>query len=238
MATQLGYADYGYSEAVPTASGAPYAAVTANPRLIEDPRVAPAINPTMMSQFGGSRRQRKQSSRRSRQLRSHRQRKQSSRRQSRRQLRSRRQRSRSQSSRQLRSHQHGGCGGCSPGIQVGGGSGSGGYSFALDNTLGKVPSDYPVGACPPAPVATQIGGAAVDDLGIVSHRAGVTYMPSGVVDVGSAQYLDRLTYNADCQSGGARRRSRKQSSRSRRQLRSHRQLRSRKQSSRRQRSRK
>jgi hypothetical protein len=206
MATQLGYADYGYTTPVQTASGAPYAEVTANPRYIEDPRVAPSVNPTMMSQFGGSRR-RKQRSRR--------QRSQSSRRQrSSRQLRSR---SRSQRS---RSQQRGGGCLCGTSLQVGGGSGSGGHSFALDNSLGKTVSDYPVGACPPAPVATQIGGAAVDDLGIVSHRAGVTYMPQGVVDVGSAQYLDRLTYNADCQSGGARRSRRHRRQSKRRQLRS------------------
>lgn len=148
-------------------------------------RVAPAINPTMMSQFGGRRR------------------------------RSRKQRGGACGGGCGAPMQTGGggCGVVyPPATQKGGGSGNGGFGFQLDNTLGKVYHSLSVGACPPAPVEnslTQRGGAAVDDYGIVSYKTGYGYDTSSAVSTPSAHYLNQISYDRTCgQTGGRRRRSR------------------------------
>lgn len=103
--------------------------------------------------------------------------------------------------------QFGGACGCA---QRGGGSGSGGYYQELTNELGKAHAGYQVYPCPSAPVENPVfqaqkGGAAVDEIGIVSYPSGYGYSPKSVVDTGSAQYLNQLPYNKG-QAGGRRRR--------------------------------
>jgi hypothetical protein len=61
------------------------------------------------------------------------------------------------------------------------------------------------GACPPPPVANQLGGASDHELlGIDSYAAGYGFGPQGVVSTNSAHYLDPLGYDRSCK-GGARR---------------------------------
>lgn len=112
--------------------------------------------------------------------------------------------------------QRGGACGCmaAPPMQKGGGGGTGGFGFALDNSLGKVYSSLNVGACPPAPRESQIGGAAADELGLVSYKSGYGYGPESVVSTSSAHYLNQLPYDRTVLAGGgARKRSRKHRSR-------------------------
>jgi hypothetical protein len=106
-------------------------------------------------------------------------------------------------------------------MQRGGGGGTGGFSFGLDNSLGKVYSSLNVGACPPAPRESQIGGAvsgagtlgAVDDIGLVSYKSGYGFGPESVVSTASAHYLNQLPYDRTVLTGGGRKRSRKHRSR-------------------------
>jgi hypothetical protein len=105
-------------------------------------------------------------------------------------------------------HQRGGACGCmaAPPMQAqrGGGGGTGGFSFGLDNSIGKVYSSLNVGACPPAPRESQIGGAAVDDIGIVSYKSGYGFGPASVYSTASAHYLDKLPYDRTVLTGGSR----------------------------------
>jgi hypothetical protein len=88
------------------------------------------------------------------------------------------------------------------GRQVGGGSATGGYGFALNNTLGKVYADLPKGAC-----MTQSGGGAADEYGLVSYPAGYGFDKAHAVVTPSAMYLDKVPYDRTCQGGGRRRRT-------------------------------
>ena len=108
----------------------------------------------------------------------------------------------------------GGCG-CmaQPPMQRGGGGGTGGFSFGLDNSLGKVYSSLNVGACPPAPRETQIGGAAADELGLVSYKSGYGFGPESVVSTASAHYLNQLPYDRTVLTGGRRSRRHRKGSR-------------------------
>jgi len=122
--------------------------------------------------------------------------------------------------RRSRSRQQGGGCGCTGGLQfggrsrklrrqLGGGGGTGGYSFDFgNNALGKVYAALPVGPCPAAPVANQLGGASDHELlGIDSYKTGYGFDSRGVVSTSSAHYLDPSGYDRTCK-GGARRRKR------------------------------
>jgi len=100
-------------------------------------------------------------------------------------------------------------GGCGCGLaQRGGGGGTGGYSYVLDNSLGKVYDHLSVGACPATPVANQLGGgpspieASLRE--IVSYPAGYGFGRDGVVSTSSAHYLDPTGYGRHCMGGGSR----------------------------------
>ena len=86
--------------------------------------------------------------------------------------------------------------------QVGGGSGTGGYGFQLDNSLGKVYAELPKGPCP------QSGGAAAEEYGIVSYPSGYGFDKAHAVVTPSAMYLDPVRYDRTCQGGGSRKRHR------------------------------
>ena len=102
-----------------------------------------------------------------------------------------------------RRKQRGGSCGC--GRQLGGGGGSGGYGFDFgNNVLGKVYAALPVGACPAAPRANQLGGASEHDL--VSYPSGYGFGSAGVMSTNSAHYLDPSRYNRTCM-GGSRART-------------------------------
>lgn len=176
------------NEAAPiaTASGAPLEAHT--PVSFcgwDNGRVPPAINPTMLSQFGGRRRS----------------------------LRSRKQKGGACNCGAPMQTGGGGCGVVyPPQTQRGGGSGNGGFGFVLDNTNGKVYDYLSVGACPRVPVEnslTQRGGAAVDDYGIVSYKTGYGYNDSSPVSTPSAHYLNQISYDRTCGQTGGKRKSRK-----------------------------
>lgn len=110
--------------------------------------------------------------------------------------------------RRFRQQRGGGCGCMAvPPMQRGGGAGTGGFGFNLSNDLGKVYTSLDVRPCPPPPHENQIGGAAVDDLGIVSYKSGYGFGPESVYSTASAHYLDKLPYDRTVMTGG--RRSRK-----------------------------
>lgn len=89
--------------------------------------------------------------------------------------------------------------------QSGGGSGSGGFAVNVaDNSMLKMYSSVDRYPCP-APV--QAGGAAADELGIVSYPAGYGFGPAGAVLTDSAHYLDPIAYNRSM--AGGRRTKRK-----------------------------
>jgi hypothetical protein len=181
-----------------------YDTVTANPQMSaagtplevyapisycgwDNGRVAPTVDPNMMSHFGGYRKSRKQ--------------------------------------------RGGGCG-CmaQPPVQMGGGSGTGGYNVDVtSNAMQKMYAAITPGPCPAPPRENQIGGgpapvpagSAADQLGIVSYKTGYGYNDSSVVSTDSAHYLDQVAYDRTCgQTGGKRRKSR-QRSRSHRKGRRH-----------------
>jgi hypothetical protein len=104
-----------------------------------------------------------------------------------------------------RSRQRGGCG-C--GALRGGGGGTGGYGFVLDNTNGKVYDHLSVGACPPKPVANQLGGSPIEAplREIMSYPSGYGFGRDGVVSTSSAHYLDPTGYGRHCMGGGRTRR--------------------------------
>ena len=106
-----------------------------------------------------------------------------------------------------RSRQRGGCG-CG---MRGGGGGTGGYGFVLDNANGKVYDHLSVGACPPRPVANQLGGGPIDPSlrEIMSYPSGYGFGRDGVVSTSSAHYLDPTGYGRHCMGGGTRRKARK-----------------------------
>jgi hypothetical protein len=92
--------------------------------------------------------------------------------------------------------------------QRGGGGGTGGHGFELNNSLGKVYASLPVGPCPAAPVATQLGGASDHELlGLQSYPSG--YSLGRAVSTDSAHYLDPVRYDRSCMGGGARKRTHK-----------------------------
>jgi hypothetical protein len=108
-----------------------------------------------------------------------------------------------------RRSQRGGACGCM-GIQRGGGSGTGGFTFDLNNSLGKVYADLPRGSCN----LPQRGGAAFAPVGvsesngvITSTTAGFGYGPASVFESkdGSAQFLQPVIYGKGAQLGGRRR---------------------------------
>jgi hypothetical protein len=90
------------------------------------------------------------------------------------------------------------------GGQRGGGGGGGGYGFQLNNDLGKVYANLPVGPCPSAP---QRGGAvSLGDASLVSYPAGYGYSTASAMEVGngSAHFLAQIPYGKQCMGGGAR----------------------------------
>jgi hypothetical protein len=105
----------------------------------------------------------------------------------------------------------GACGSCNPPrvllqqAQIGGGGGTGGYGFVLDNDVGgKVYSSLSVGPCPGA----QVGGASmIDTRAVDSYPAGYGYGPESAKEIGggTAHYLDQMSYGRQCMGGGARR---------------------------------
>ena len=90
--------------------------------------------------------------------------------------------------------QRGGSCSCNSRMQLGGGSGNGGYGVELSNQLGKVYDHLQVGPC-----ASQRGGASPLDL--VSYPAGYEFGPKGVVSTDSAHYLDPIGYDRSCRGG-------------------------------------
>jgi hypothetical protein len=111
--------------------------------------------------------------------------------------------------------QSGGACGCmaQPPMQSGGGSGTGGYGFTLNNDMGKVYADVTRGPCP---TSVQTGGGPGLPAEIAnSYSAGYGFGPAGVVQSSSATYLDRSDYGRTCQ-GGGRRRSTKRNRKTRR----------------------
>ncbi len=97
---------------------------------------------------------------------------------------------------------------------VGGGAGTGGYSFSLTNELGKVYTSLPVGACP-----VQAGGGGPAPIGSDAALRGVVSYPNGFA-LGhpfstrneSAHFLEPVRYDRSCMGGGSRR-NRKQKNR-------------------------
>ena len=103
--------------------------------------------------------------------------------------------------------QRGGSCGCNGLMQFGGGSGNGGFGVGLSNQLGKVYDHLSVGACPPTPRATQLGGAS--PLEIASYPAGYGFGPRGVVSTDSAHYMDPTGYDRSCRGGYRKTKGRK-----------------------------
>jgi hypothetical protein len=113
------------------------------------------------------------------------------------------------------------------GIQRGGGgSGTGGYDFVLNNDLGKVYADLTRGSC----VLPQRGGAAFAPVGvsesngvITSPAAGFGYGPASVFESkdGSAHFLDQIAYGKGAQLNGGARRSRRRGHKKQKQSRRH-----------------
>jgi hypothetical protein len=99
------------------------------------------------------------------------------------------------------------------GIQRGGGgSGTGGFSFTLNNDLGKVYADVPRGSCnlPQRGGSAPIGASENNGM-IVSPIAGFGYGPASVFEAkdGSAHFLDQISYGRGAQLGGRRKHSRR-----------------------------
>jgi hypothetical protein len=103
--------------------------------------------------------------------------------------------------------QVGGACGCMamPPLQRGGGAGTGGYGFALNNELGKVYPDLIRGPCP-----SQSGGSMRAEP-VVSYPSGYGYNTASAVEVGggSAHYLEQVPYDRQCMGGGALRKHKK-----------------------------
>ena len=122
--------------------------------------------------------------------------------------------------------QKGGACGCMGIQRGGGGSGTGGYDFVLNNDLGKVYADLTRGSC----VLPQRGGAAFAPVGvsesngvITSPAAGFGYGPASVFESkdGSAHFLDQIAYGKGAQLNGGARRSRRRGHKKQKQSRRH-----------------
>lgn len=87
--------------------------------------------------------------------------------------------------------------------QSGGGSGNGG--FAVDVTSNEMMKSYASLVKAPCPTS-QMGGAAVNDHGIVSYKTGYGFDTSSPVSTDSAHYLNPIGYNRTM-AGGRRSRS-------------------------------
>ena len=106
-----------------------------------------------------------------------------------------------------------GCMAAPPIRQMGGGSGTGGYGFVLDNSMGgKVYADLTRGPCP-----SQAGGAMRAEP-VVSYPSGYGYNTASAVEVGggTAHYLEQVPYGRQCMGGGSRRKSTRRNKKSRR----------------------
>jgi hypothetical protein len=98
----------------------------------------------------------------------------------------------------------GGCGCMAAPPMRGGGSGTGGYGFVLDNSMGgKVYADLTRGPCP-----SQSGGSLRSEP-VVSYPSGYGYNTASAVEVGggTAHFLEQVPYGRQCMGGGARKRS-------------------------------
>jgi hypothetical protein len=97
--------------------------------------------------------------------------------------------------------------------QRGGSSGTGGFAFDLNNSLGKVYADLPRGSCnlPQRGGAYAPVGVSESNGQITSTTAGFGYGPASVFESknGSAHFLDQITYAKGAQLGGRRRRKQK-----------------------------
>lgn len=88
------------------------------------------------------------------------------------------------------------------GGQRGGGSGTGGYGFVLNNDMGKVYADVRPGPCP----SSQTGGGEATPLS--SYSAGYGFGNPYSTPSGSAHFFEQQAYAAKtCMGGGARRKS-------------------------------
>jgi hypothetical protein len=112
------------------------------------------------------------------------------------------------------------------GIQRGGGgSGTGGFSFTLNNDLGKVYADLPRGSCdlPQRGGSAPIGASESNGM-IVSPIAGYGYGPASVFEAkdGSAHFLDYISYGKGAQlNGGRRKKSRRSGHKKQKRSRKH-----------------
>jgi hypothetical protein len=115
----------------------------------------------------------------------------------------------------------GGCGSCAgawPPVQAGGGSGTGGYGFVLNNDLGKVYADLAKGSCAlPQRGAgrrrrsqKQRGGDSAVRA-IDSYPAGYGFGAASVNEIGdgTAHFLAPLPYGRQCMGGGRKRSQRR-----------------------------
>jgi hypothetical protein len=145
-------------------------------------------------------------------------------------------------SRRVRRQSGGACG-CMGIQRGGGGSGTGGFSFTLNNDLGKVYADLPRGSCDlpqrgGSNAVPQRGGSnAVPQRGgsapigasesngmIVSPIAGYGYGPASVFEAkdGSAHFLDYISYGKGAQlNGGRRKKSRRSGHKKQKRSRKH-----------------
>lgn len=116
----------------------------------------------------------------------------------------------SRSARRSRRQRGGVCsGGCTPGIQYGGGGGTGGYAINVSsNDIGKMYASVDARPCPgPERPGAQAGGANMMDTRVVSSfPAGYGFAPDSAVEVGhgTAHYLNPISYGRQCMGGGRR----------------------------------
>ena len=86
--------------------------------------------------------------------------------------------------------------------QSGGGSGTGGYGFVLNNDMGKVYADVRPGPCP----SSQAGGG--EAVPMSSYSAGYGFGNPYSTPNGSAHFFEQQAYAAKtCMGGGARRKA-------------------------------
>lgn len=103
-----------------------------------------------------------------------------------------------------------------PTLKVGGGSGSGGYGFVLNNDLGKVYADAVRAPCPsvsgpsvsgPSTVTSSQQGGDRSPLDLVSYPAG--YDMARPYSTNSAHFLEPVRYDRMCAGGSRKHRTRK-----------------------------